>query len=211
MSRSRLDQVRNGALLIISAVGLGSGPPPLTCPPGAKLESRALQGRASTAEFCRDRKSGWREGPYREIAANGVILKQAHYKADKLDGQMRSFDERGQLKSVSEYSAGTLVVSRMTQAAMEEVARKMNARARKAGETWRLSVRDEHTMVQTTPVAATSSLLDAETVRARAVADPRVCGMFRHVMNLETMVARYVDEVGQERLVVPIRRSDCRM
>jgi hypothetical protein len=198
-------------LLLVSAGGQGGDLPPLSCPPGTKLEKRPHSSEPSQVELCRDTKTGSREGPYREFSRNGRAFAEGSYRADKLHGEYRIYDDKGQLTHIVKYSNGREISTYLTRAGMENTFRKLNEKAKKNGQIMRLAVRDEHTVDFTT--VTTTKFSDPErdqpAMKAGLVAQDSVCSMFAHFSNLQTYVAHYIDDSGRELLVVTILRADC--
>lgn len=210
--RSRLEHLCRGALLLfLSGHCLGSAPAPFSCPAGAKLEKRPHSSEPTQIELCRDPATDLREGPYREIGKNGLVLTEGHYRADKLDGELRLYDEQGRLTHVARFSNGNQLEMRVMRLGMEGVARMLNAKAHKNGQNWQMAVRDEHTMEYILNMGTKSEQFtpDAEVMRGRLVADGRICELFGKIANMQSVIARYVDGGGKDLLVVPVRRSDC--
>jgi hypothetical protein len=152
-----------------------------------------------------------REGPYREIGKNGVVLTEGNYRADKLDGEFRLYDDQGRLTHVARFANGKQLETRVTRLGMEGVVRTLNARARDNGQNWQMAVRDEQTMEYIVTLGAASGQFtpDAEVMKGRLVAEGSICDLFRNIVNMQSVIARYVDGGGKDQLVVPVRRPDC--
>ena len=183
-----------------------------SCPPGTKVEKRPHSSQPVQIEFCRDPKTGLREGPFRETARTGVVASEGNYRADKLHGEYRIYDGGGLLTHIVQFSNGMEIDTRLTRAGMENTFRMLNEKFSKNGQAIRLAVRDEQTVeyIYTTSTRFTEPAQDEKFARERLVAEGSMCKVFASFSNVQTLIARYVDEDGKELLLVPLRRVDCK-
>ncbi len=198
-------------LLFASGISLGNGPTPFSCPPGTQPEWHPHPEEPAQVETCRDSKTGFREGPFREIAQNGRVIQVGSFLADKLHGEARIYDAKGRLTHVIQYSNGEEVGTRLTRAGMENSFRVLNERFRKNGEKLRVLARDEQTVeiINATSTRFNHPERDEKAMRERLVAEGSTCVMFTSYSNIQFIIARYVDDAGKELLVVPLQRADC--
>lgn len=211
MRRSRFEFCVIAALLsFLPATSLAVGPDKFSCPAGTKVEKRPHASKPIKLEYCRDPKTGFREGPYREIAGTGLVAAEGSYRGNKIDGDYRVFDEAGRLTQVIQFSNGEFVSSRLTRIGLENSFRKVNDRLIKEGKKTRVAVIDEGTVEY---VITTEVRLDQpeheEAARRLLLKDENFCNMIGIDGNLQTIIVRYVDEQRTPLLVVPIRRADC--
>ena len=183
----------------------------MTCPAGSEL--RSGERKSLLVEYCRDSRSGLREGPFRILRKDGGLEAEGTYRAGKLDGGYRMYNQDGEVAWLIEYARGERRSERLTRAGLEDIVREQNAQARKDGKNWQIAVRDEHTLEYIVTMRAPFSWVftpDEGAMRERLLAEPVICKMFDMPANLQTIVARYVDGDSEDLLAVPIQRSACR-
>jgi hypothetical protein len=136
---------------------------------------------------------------------------EGSYRADKLDGEYRMYDGNGRLTHIIQYSDGQQVSARLTRAGMDDTFRMLNEKFRKDGQKMRIAVLDEHSVEFITPTRTrfNQPAHDEKLMRELLVREGSPCKLFASYSNLQTVVARYVDDGGKDQLVVPLRRQDC--
>jgi hypothetical protein len=197
-------------VILLTAIGEAAQPATLACPPGMERQSHKPDDKSLTAQWCRDPKTGLREGPMRILRDNGSVEADAQYRDGKLEGPYRIYGADGQVALITTYAKGIKLEERMTRAGFETIIREQNAQAEKDGKNWRMALVDDHTARYTVRVSAPFSwFTDAQETRARLLADPRLCALFGIPAGLHTVIARYENGRGEELATIPLTRADC--
>jgi len=173
-------RVLGSAIALLAVSSLAATPAPLECPPGTRLEAGQKMGDGGTRDFCVDVVSGLKEGPERELRANGNLAGEGTNHAGKRDGVARVYDEGGNFVGQALFEQGTMKSMRMTVEGMRILVDKVNAKFATADAPNRLSVIDENTLAFETVVKRESQFSPEEKARFRDILrnDPRMCRFF---------------------------------
>lgn len=198
-------------LLALSCTRQDNRLAPLACPSGTRMESHLNSTRSGQIDLCRDPKTGFREGPYREASLNGRLIDEGTYRADRAEGEFRAYDSEGRLTHIIQFTNGEPGSGRLTRVGMDATFRMLNAEFEKKGDKTRMVAHDEETVEIISPATARfeDPAHDEPAMRERLVAQGAMCKPFAAYSNIQLVIARYVDDAGKDLLVVPIRRADC--
>jgi len=168
------------AIALLAVSSLASTPAPLECPPGTRLEAGQKMSEGGTRDFCVDVVTGLKEGPEREIRANGKLAGEGTNHAGKRDGVARVYDDDGNFAGQAIFENGKMKSMRMTAEGLRIMVDKLNARFMTADAPNRLSVIDENTLAFDTVVKRESQFSPEEKARFRDILrnDPRMCQFF---------------------------------
>lgn len=87
------------ALLLVLQVFCGQNPIETT---------EAQNDRGQLERWQRNKKTKVKEGLFQRFSPEGILLEEAHYRADSLDGERKYFDKTGKLESLEHYQNNQL-------------------------------------------------------------------------------------------------------
>lgn len=178
------------------------------------MERRSGAGdlKGGLKEWCLDPKTGLKEGPERQMRADGSLLESHTNRHGKAHGTGDLYGENGEKIGVATFDEnGTLVSQRMTLDGLKSVVKFVNKKAAGQQVPFRIEVIDLHNLdFEVLLEGKTPNEAADRYIRENAPRNPQICQMF-HIqgVSIETIRVRYVNEKKEILSQLTIARDEC--